>query len=163
MIDLPLGWTVALNVLVWPLWQMTVSYLSFRLPVAWFKPESGFFAPFFFERGVFFYDKLLRIRSWKSLLPDGAAFFAGAFRKQRVAGRDRAYLARFRIETCRGEAAHWVSFAFFPVFALWNPPWAVVVMFVYATLANLPCILAQRYNRFKLTEILSVSPRRRGG
>jgi glycosyl-4,4'-diaponeurosporenoate acyltransferase len=34
-----------------------------------------------------------------------------------------------------------------PIFFVWNPPWACWLMTVYALGANLPCILAQRYNR----------------
>jgi len=41
-----------------------------------------------------------------------------------------------------------------PVFYLWNPPWACVVMTLYGFAANLPCILVQRANRIKIERIL---------
>jgi len=34
-----------------------------------------------------------------------------------------------------------------PIFSIWNPLWAGWVMVIYAIAANLPCILAQCYNR----------------
>ncbi len=36
------------------------------------------------------------------------------------------------------------------LFFLWNPAWAGWVMVLYATLANGPCIITQRYNRVRL-------------
>ena len=42
-----------------------------------------------------------------------------------------------------------------PVFFLWNPWWADLVMVAYALAANLPCILAQRYNRLRFQRLLA--------
>ena len=39
-------------------------------------------------------------------------------------------------------------------FLLWNPPVGVAANVVYAIAANLPCILAQRYNRPRVLAIL---------
>jgi glycosyl-4,4'-diaponeurosporenoate acyltransferase len=41
------------------------------------------------------------------------------------------------------------------VFFLWNPWWGDAVIIVYAIGANLPCILAQRYNRLRLRHLLA--------
>jgi glycosyl-4,4'-diaponeurosporenoate acyltransferase len=45
-------------------------------------------------------------------------------------------------------------FCCLPLFFLWNPPWACLVMTTYALAANLPCILAQRYNRIAVNRAL---------
>ena len=37
-----------------------------------------------------------------------------------------------------------------PVFLLWNPWWLGLLMFAYAVIANLPCLIVQRYNRARL-------------
>jgi glycosyl-4,4'-diaponeurosporenoate acyltransferase len=37
-----------------------------------------------------------------------------------------------------------------PVFCLWNPTWAFLILLTYGLLANLPCIATQRYNRARL-------------
>ncbi|MCF7734052.1 MAG: hypothetical protein K9N23_20380 [Akkermansiaceae bacterium] len=39
----------------------------------------------------------------------------------------------------------------------WNSWWADAVMAAYAIAANLPCILAQRYNRLRLRRLLARS------
>jgi hypothetical protein len=40
-----------------------------------------------------------------------------------------------------------------PVFFLWNPWWGDLIIVLYALVANLPCILVQRYNRFRLQKL----------
>jgi hypothetical protein len=43
----------------------------------------------------------------------------------------------------------------FPIFFLWNPPWACAVVEAYGVAANLPFIIVQRYNRAGLLRISS--------
>jgi glycosyl-4,4'-diaponeurosporenoate acyltransferase len=42
-----------------------------------------------------------------------------------------------------------------PVFFLWNPWWSDLIIVAYALTANLPCILAQRYNRARFQRLLT--------
>ena len=66
----------------------------------------------------------------------------------------RADLGRYLVETRRGELAHWAIMAAAPLFLLWNP-WTIwLLMVAYAVVANLPCIVIQRYNRARLLRIL---------
>jgi glycosyl-4,4'-diaponeurosporenoate acyltransferase len=65
------------------------------------------------------------------------------------------YLSKFIIETGRAEIVHWIVILFSPVFFIWNYPWAGWVMIIYAIIANLPCILAQRYNRIRFKRMIS--------
>jgi glycosyl-4,4'-diaponeurosporenoate acyltransferase len=64
-------------------------------------------------------------------------------------------LRRFVLETRRGETCHWLAILFTPLFLLWNPWWGFAVNLAYALLANVPCIVAQRYNRARLLALLS--------
>jgi glycosyl-4,4'-diaponeurosporenoate acyltransferase len=77
----------------------------------------------------------------------------GGFAKGRLTDWNAAYVDQFIVETRRAELAHWCMLCCFPIFFLWNPPWACCVMFIYALLANLPCIVAQRFNRFRLARL----------
>jgi len=54
----------------------------------------------------------------------------------------------------RAEFAHWLTMAGAPVFLLWNECWAELIMIVYALAVNLPCIIAQRYNRSRLRRLI---------
>lgn len=71
-----------------------------------------------------------------------------------------AYLERFVRETCRGEAVHWVVFACALLFFLWNPWWIGLIMVAYAAAVNVPCIIAQRYNRIRLVRLSTLCSRR---
>jgi glycosyl-4,4'-diaponeurosporenoate acyltransferase len=124
-----------------------------RLPADLFARDNWLTVSRQWECNGGFYRDWLAIRKWKSLLPDGAPWL-GDSAKKKVSGRDRSHLARFLLETRRAELAHWCMLGCLPLFFLWNPPWACMVMTAYALAANLPCILAQRYNRMILQRAL---------
>jgi len=150
-IELPLVWTIVLNVAGWLVLQLGLAWAFTRMPVTWFNPAaSGAW-----EQGGRFYERAFRIKRWKDRLPDAARWFGGGFDKGTLAGLEPDYLRRFIGETWRGELCHWFALGFAPVFFLWNPLWADVVMVSYAVVANLPCILAQRYNRARFQRVLA--------
>ena len=72
-----------------------------------------------------FYRDRFAIRTWKSLLPDGAPWLGG-FAKKKLRGRNRAYLAQFLLETRRAEVAHWCMLACLPVFFRLESPVGVL-------------------------------------
>lgn len=142
------------NIFGWPMIHVVLSYVSLRLPPEQFARDNWITAPRSWESGGRVYRDSFRIRKWKQKLPDGAPWLGG-FSKKKLSARDPGYLEQFVIETRRAEVAHWCMLACFPIFFLWNPPWAWCVMCAYALAANLPCIVAQRYNRMAITRVLS--------
>lgn len=151
--DLPAGWVVALNAGAWLVIHLGVSYFSSRLPIAWFDPDGWLYRTRRWERGGRVYERIFLIRAWKRLLPDGAALFRRGFRKRRMTGRSPRYCRTFVLETCRAELCHWLVFALVPLFFAWNPWWVAWPMVPYALAVNLPCIVAQRYNRPRLAAL----------
>lgn len=151
LIELPAFWIVVLNVIGWPVIQLGLAWFFTRLPAAWFDPPD----PHAWEQGGRIYECVFRIRRWKDRLPDGAGWIDGGFAKGTLAGRSPDYLRRFVRETWRGELCHWLALGCAPLFFLWNPWWADAVIFAYAVAANVPCILAQRYNRLRLRHLLA--------
>lgn len=139
--------TVIVDFAAWFVIHMAGAYGFTMLPAPLFRADAWFFRSWGWEKGGAVYQRWFRIKSWKKKLPDGAALFRKGFRKKRLKKKDPAYLRRFVRETCRGEAAHWAVMCCAPLFFLWNPPWAGWVMIVYACIANLPCIMTQRFNR----------------
>lgn len=137
------------NILGWPLVHLTISYVSIRLPSDLFARDNWLTASRHWESDGRFYRKWLGVRRWKALLPDGAPWLGG-FAKNRLSARNTGYLREFIRETRRAEIAHWCMLGCLPVFFIWNPPWACWVMTAYAIASNLPCIVAQRYNRLAL-------------
>ena len=147
---------IAANALGWPVIQLSLSALFLRLPDAWFTDESWLTRERRFEYDGQFYRRSLMMQRWKGLLPDGASWLGGR-PKSNVASRTVSELTTFAIETRRAEIAHWCMLVCTPVFYVWNPGWACVVMTVYGLAANLPCILVQRANRIKVARILERS------
>ncbi len=147
---------VALANAAWfPVVQTVLAWGFLRLPAGRFRAA----APAAWEADGRLYERGMRIRAWKDLLPDGAAWFGGGFRKARLASADAGYLRRYCVEARRGECCHWTALALTPVVFLWNPLWADGVMALAALALNLPCILVQRYNRARLLAVLA----RKGG
>ena len=149
-------WTA--NLLGWPLIHLAIGFVALRVPPHLFAQDSWLTAPRRWERDGRIYRDWLAIRKWKTLLPDGAPWLGG-FAKKRICSRDSSYLAQFLLETRRAESAHWGMLCCLPLFFLWNPPWACLVMTGYALAANLPCILAQRYNRIALEHAIRTQRR----
>lgn len=152
-LELSHRWVALLNVLGIPAAHFGLSWAFTRMPVRWFRPEAFPFRCWPGESAAM-YDRGFGVKRWKGLLPDAAGWFGG-FPKAGLRSRDRAYLERFRVETCRGEAAHWAQWIVITGFMVWTPwPWALVLP-VYAALSNLPCILLQRQNRRRLNDVIA--------
>jgi glycosyl-4,4'-diaponeurosporenoate acyltransferase len=142
----------AANLVGWPVIHLAIGYVALRVPPHNFALDTWLTALRPWEQDGHLSRDWVAIRKWKSLLPDGAPWLGG-FAKKKLRERNAAYLAQFLIETRRAEVAHWCMLSCLPIFFIWNPPWARWVMAVYALVANLPCILAQRYNRLVLNRI----------
>lgn len=149
------------NFLGWPILQFGFAALFHNLPADWFvssplTPQRARCA----RLEMVIYRDWFGVRTWKGRLPDGGPWLRGGFSKQKLMNRNAAYLERFAVECRRGELAHWTMLACTPIFFLWNPPWARVVMLLYGLLANLPCVIAQRYNRALIsTRLMGYQPK----
>jgi glycosyl-4,4'-diaponeurosporenoate acyltransferase len=146
---------IAVDSVVWAVLHIGVAWAGTRLPASLFSPQFLLFRPSSWEQGGRFYERALGVRRWKHLLPDGAPWFSGGFPKATLKEQDTAYLQRFVLETCRGETVHWIVLSAGGLFFLWNPVWLACCMVVYAVVANLPCIITQRYNRLRLARIVA--------
>lgn len=144
------GGILAANIAGCAALQLGLARVFVLLPCGWFE-RDGFWGRNHFGE-LLVYRRLLRVRRWKGLLPDGAAWMGSSFRKRKPS-RNRAYVLRFLVETRRGEAAHWAMILCTPIMFMWNPGWACVTLMTYAVAANAPCIVVQRYNRFVLLRV----------
>jgi glycosyl-4,4'-diaponeurosporenoate acyltransferase len=145
---------VLANVVGWAVWMLLVGWCAHRVALHRLDHDTWLTRPRHVERGGRWYESAWRIRIWKDWLPEGGAFFPGGFAKRSVALGDPQVMTRFVAETRRAEYAHWVMMAGAPLFFLWNPWWADVVIVAFAVGVNLPCLVVQRYNRLRLTRVL---------
>jgi glycosyl-4,4'-diaponeurosporenoate acyltransferase len=135
------------NIAFWPIVQLSVSALFARIPNSFFASDDFLTHPRTFDASLRFY-RSLNVHQWKKLLPDGASIVGAKPKHVNPYSPDE--VSSFLIETRRGEIAHWIQLTCVAICWAWNPLWAALVMTAYAVSANLPCILAQRYNRILL-------------
>lgn len=160
LIDLPIYWIIILDFVAWFFFHMTISLLLMKVSDAWYeKTEKGFQA-WEWERKGNIWHSLFRIRDWKRFLPDGTMIVKAAYNKTNLQATDLESLRKFIIETKRAELTHWILISPSLLFFIWNPPWAGIIMVVYALLANVPFIMAQRYNRPRLERLYQLIARR---
>ena len=147
-------YTILIDIAAWFSIHMGVSYVMTRQSRYSFNPESWLYRERKFERNGSLYFKWLKVARWKNILPDGAALFESGFQKKHLQEYTKAYLQDFQQETCRAEITHWIVLLFAFVFFIWNLWWVGIIMIVYATAANMPCIITQRYNRIRLKRVI---------
>jgi glycosyl-4,4'-diaponeurosporenoate acyltransferase len=152
---------VLLASLLWTAIHLGSAWLCLRMGDRALDPDAFLFRARPFEKGGQFYETVFRVSRWKGLLPDGGGLFGRkGFRKKELESLEPEYLRRFLVESARGELTHWLAILPFWVFGLFLPPAAVGFMLFYALLSNLPCIIAQRYNRPRIQRYLRLSQAR---
>jgi len=160
VIFLPVGWTVALCFILWPILQVGAALMALFLPDRFYTPDRFFFKAHRFEQEGRIYDKIFRVSRWKGLLPDGGMVWKKrglskrGFAKKHLTDFSPQNLNRFLIESARGELTHWLAILPFWVFGFFMPPIAIWLMLLYALAVNIPCILAQRYNRPRIKRVM---------
>jgi len=162
VITLPIGWTVLLDCVVWAVVGTLTGYLTHRVGPDGFTHDGPITRLRAFEADGRWYERRLRIKAWKARLPEAGALFRDGFSKRDLRSAEVEHLRRFVVETRRAEITHWIVLACGPFFFLWNPWGLAVVMLVYAVVANVPCLLIQRYNRARLLRVIATASRSRG-
>jgi glycosyl-4,4'-diaponeurosporenoate acyltransferase len=149
-------WIIFLDIFVWLVLHLGISYLCTKIPLSFFRKEMWCFRMRSWENQGMIYQKIFRIKKCKTFIPDGGSLFKGGFPKKNLGSKDTVYLEKFLYETKRAELTHWLVMLPAPVFFLWNIWWAGIIMIFYATFANLPCIMLQRFNRGRLYRLLKL-------
>lgn len=151
---LPKPYAIALCFLLWAVIQLLVSYICLKVPNRFFNPTKFPFHSFGFEQEGAVYRKWLWVHKWKKYLPDGGALMGAEFRKKNLEHVTHANLRRFLIESCRAEMTHFFAILPFWVFGFIAPPEVILIMLLYALALNMPCIIAQRYNRPRIKNLM---------
>jgi len=154
IIFLPVEWSIALCFILWPVLQISISTICLFVPDTFYKKDIFLFRTLKWERKGKFYDTIFKIRKWKRFLPDGAAIVKSGFQKKHLEQMSSEYIKKYLVESRRAELGHWLAILPFWIFGLFTPFPVIIYMFLYAIIINLPCILAQRYNRPRFLEVL---------
>ncbi|MBN1298484.1 MAG: glycosyl-4,4'-diaponeurosporenoate acyltransferase [Actinobacteria bacterium] len=150
-------WLIFLNILTWIIIHLGISYACTKIPLSSFNRNNWLYRIKKCERQGKLYLHFFKIKSWKNMIPDGAKLFRGGFPKKNLESCDSRYLNKFMLETCRGELTHWLQILPAGIFFLWNVWWSGLIMIAYALIANIPCILLQRYNRARLIRVIDAN------
>ncbi|MFA7673131.1 MAG: glycosyl-4,4'-diaponeurosporenoate acyltransferase [Clostridia bacterium] len=145
---------IALCLILWLVFQLSAVVICLKMPDRYFSPDRFLYRGHKWEVNGIFYEKVLKIRKWKHLLPDGGAIVKSGFSKKHLTDHSKENLERFQTETCRAELTHFLAILPFWIFGLFTPPIVILFMFIYAVAVNMPCIITQRYNRIRLARVL---------
>lgn len=143
---------IAANVVAWLGWSFAVGAWQSRRPAAVFVPGClGRIRAW--ERHGRWYRRV-GVHRWKDRLPEAGTWFGG-LSKRHLPPADDGGLGRFAQECLRAERTHAWIMAALPAFLLWNPWAGMAINLVYALAANLPCLVAARYNRARIEPYLA--------
>lgn len=159
---LPQGQIILIDIVVWIFLHLAIGYVTSRIPIQRFNPDSPLFRPKPWEQGGEIYQKYFRVRSWKKFLFSGAAFYRDAYEIKNLKTYDLENLYLWRLESCRAEFCHIAMIPPGFLFFLWNPPSLAWMMVAYAFMNNFVPIIAQRYNRPRVTKIILTRERQFG-
>jgi len=151
---MPPALTLVVDVLAWGGFHAATGYAAFRLDDNRLSRDGWLLRPRRFETTGRWYRRRLRIDRWKDRLPEAGDLFRGGVSKRHLPSYDVAGLQLFVRETRRAELAHWWAMCCGPVFMLWNPPLAAGLLVGYGLVANLPFVVIQRYNRFRIQALI---------
>ena len=158
ILNLSTGLTVALFFVIWPIFQFTAFHVASKIFDCYLSPYAKAFRPLAWEKNGEIYNSLFRIHRWKRYLPDGGAIVKKDFNKKKLASFSKANLEKFLEESCRAELSHFIAITPFWLFGFIAPIEVVPFMLIYALAANVPCIMAQRYNRPRIERVLRQRP-----
>ncbi|AYU54168.1 glycosyl-4,4'-diaponeurosporenoate acyltransferase [Staphylococcus debuckii] len=135
------------NSLFWFVVHMVISTLGTRIPSSFFIRYTNLFKSWPFEEEGRFWQKYFKVKVWKQHLPNGQSFNP-AVRSHTTVAKSASYteLHQFIIETRRAELIHALSILPAFIFLPTSKPIKYINL-TYAFAANLPCWIAQRYNR----------------
>ncbi len=147
--------TIIICFVLWAVLGLVAMEITFLIPDSFYRVDNWMFKTYAWEKDGVIYEKLFKVKKWKHLLPDGARYVKRGYRKKNLQDSSKENLELFVLETCRAELTHVLGALPFWVFGFFIEPEGVLIMLGYAIIANLPCILVQRYNRIRLTKILA--------
>lgn len=151
---MPQALTIVVDVAAWGVFHSATGYAAYRLDEDRLSQDGWLLRPRRFEDAGRWYRRWLRVHRWKDKVPEAGNLFRDGISKRHLPGRDVAGLQLFVRETRRAELAHWWAMWCGPIFVLWNPPLAAGLLVLYGVLANLPFIVIQRYNRFRIMPLI---------
>ncbi|MGP0637613.1 glycosyl-4,4'-diaponeurosporenoate acyltransferase [Staphylococcus xylosus] len=148
--------------LYWFIVQMIIAQLGTRISYKFLEKDNKYFRSWNFEQEGRLWQQLVKVQHWKNYLPDGQNINPNIKSKETFdCSKNMSEVQQFILETRRAEIVHLLSI--FPVIAFFKSSKQIkIINFVYVIIANVPCMIVQRYNRPKLIRIYKKLLKRKG-
>lgn len=140
-----------INLLMGAMWHYISFLLCISLDKSFFNADKRMYRPHKWENGGKFYSDYVKINRWKDFMPQHIG--KDGFSKDHLDDVSIEYLDEFIMETCRGEWNHTVNSFFVIILFMVNTLWIALVLSVLLFILNVPCLVIQRYNRFRLQKV----------
>lgn len=146
---------VMLIAIYWFMIQMLISKLGTRIPESFLTKLNPYFKSHAFEKDGQIWNKVFKVKKWKDYLPDGESINPDVYSKKSVLHtQSTSYMYQFIVETQRAELVHFMSML--PIFVfIKSPKYIQYINMGYVVIANIPCMIVQRYNRPKFERYYS--------
>lgn len=148
---LPLYKVIVINVILGILWHVAMFILCVARHQNSFSPDKKMYRPCKWEKDGKLYADLLKINRWKDFLPQHVG--KDGFSKEHLENISLAYIDQFIRETCRGEWNHAMNCLFALILFILNHFGIALILTFLLLLGNVPFIIIQRYNRFRLQKL----------
>ena len=142
---------LAINLVVWALSGALIGWRFAKRPWQEMRSPGAFTRLRKWERRAL-YETVLRVRTWKDMLPEAGTWFGGISKRRLPEAKDGG-LARFSAESLRAERVHFVYLVAVLVTLAWTRGWPALVTLGFAFVINLPCIVVARYNRIRIAHL----------
>lgn len=148
--------------LYWFIVQMIIAQLGTHISYKFLEKDNKYFRSWNFEQEGQLWQQLVKVQNWKNHLPDGQNLNPNISSKATFdLSKNMNDIQQFILETRRAEIVHMMSI--FPIIAFYKSSKSVkIINFAYVVIANVPCVIVQRYNRPKLIRIYNKLQKRKG-
>jgi glycosyl-4,4'-diaponeurosporenoate acyltransferase len=130
------------------------TYLGQKLPPRLYSINNWLFKERAWEKGGSIYQRLFRVKAWKTLLPEVSDFIRSIFAKRHLRAYTKEYFAGYLTESCKAELTHWLIIGSSFFLSLWNAIATTWAVFWFSIVFNFPYIIIQRYNRPRIVKYL---------
>ncbi len=142
------------NVVLAAIWHFATYFLCISVDTRFFDASKKIYQPKKWENGGKIYNDVFKINRWKDLLPQYVG--KDGFSKSHLTDLSVEYLDEFIMETCRGEWNHTMNCMFAVVIVAMNGFFMTIILLLLLFIGNLPFVIIQRYNRFRLQKLRKI-------
>lgn len=141
---------------------MVIAQFGTRINYKYLEKDNIYFKSWNFEQEGRLWQQLVKVQYWKHRLPDGQNINPNIVSKTTFDISNNMYeIRQFILETRRAELVHLLSII--PIIVFFKSSKSVkIINLFYVIIANVPCMVVQRYNRPKLIRIYLKLQKRKG-